>query len=227
MNNENREDDDVALSPEQMLALVQDQQRTVTGRMTGFVPWILFAWGVAWLVGFLILWWDAGQHPQNGQPTLFAGVAFAALLIAAGLISMVLGIRSGRGLRGTRDSAIVGIVFGNTWWVGSLAVVVIGQALVQAGMDTDLLAVFYPSAFIFFAGVMYIMSALIWRAYPMAVLGLWSVAMAAIGSLLPPPVNYLVYAFAGGGAFLLVAAWTAWWVHVARRRVAASEAGRA
>ncbi|REJ04253.1 hypothetical protein DY023_15225 [Microbacterium bovistercoris] len=227
MNDTSREDEDAPLSPEQMLALLQDQQRTVSGRMGAFVPWILVAWGVAWFAGFLILWWDVQQHPATVQPTLAAGIAFAALLVLAGIVSMVLGIGSGRGLRGTRDSAIVGIVYGNSWWVGSLAIVVIGQALVQQGMDRDLLGVFFPSAFSFFAGVMYIMSGLLWRAYPMVVLGLWSVALAAIGSLLPPPVNYLVFAIAGGGAFLLIAGWTAWWVHVARRRVAAAEADRA
>ncbi|MFE6997606.1 hypothetical protein ACFVAE_16725 [Microbacterium sp. NPDC057659] len=217
------EKEDVPLSPEQMLALLQDQQRTVTGRMAGFVPWILVAWGIAWLAGFLLLWIDVNQHPQDPTPSLWAGVAFAALLIAAGLVSMVLGIRSGRGLRGTRDSAITGIVYGNTWWVGSIAVVVIGQALLMRGMPEALLSVYYPSAFIVFAGIMYIMSGLIWRAYPMVALGLWSVAIGALGALLPVPANYLLFAIAGGGAYLLMAGWTAWWVHIARSRVASLE----
>lgn len=206
-----------------MLALLQDQQATVTGRMAAFVPWILVAWGLAWLIGFLVLWTDALGRPGEA-PGVAAGLTFAGLLVAAGAVSAVLGIRSGRGLRGTRESAVVGIVYGNLWWLGSLAVGVIGQALVRAGMPTQALGVFYPSAFIFFAGIMYVMSGLIWQAYPMMVLGVWSVIVAAVGAFLPQPSHYLLYALGGGGAFLIVAAWSAWWVRRAGRRVASAGA---
>lgn len=219
--------DDDALPPAEMLALLQDQQRTVTGRMAGFVPWILVSWGVAWLVGFLVLWSDAVRRPEGHPPSLPAGLVFAGMLLAAVVTSALLGIRSGRGLRGTRESAVLGIVYGNMWWLGSFAIAAIGQALSRAGMAGELLAIFYPSAFIFYAGVMYVMSGLIWHAYPMIVLGVWSVIVSAVGAFVPQPAHYLLYALAGGGAFLLVAAWSAWWVRAARRRVAAAEDRRA
>ncbi|WP_407357957.1 hypothetical protein LTA6_002463 [Microbacterium sp. LTA6] len=214
--------DDPPRSPAEMLALVDDQQRVVSGRMATFVPWILLSWGVAWLVGFLVLWFDAQQPLASWRPTLPAGLTFAALLLAAGTLSTVFGIRSGRGLRGTRDSAIIGMVYGNLWWLGSFAIMLLGQALLRAGMEESLLSIFYPSAFIFFSGVMYVMSGLIWRAYPMMLLGVWSVVISAVGALLPPPGHYMLYALAGGGAFLVTAAWSARWVIVARRRVAGS-----
>ena len=212
--------DDVPLSPQQMLALAEGQQRQVAARTAAFVPWILAAWGIAWLVGFIVLWADAGQHPDDPMPALPAGLTFAALLIAAGILSTVFGARSGRGLRGTKQSAFVGIVYGNTWWLGSIAIWVIGQGLIQGGMPEDVLVTFYPSAFIFFAGLMYLMAGLIWHAVPMLVLGIWSVILAAVGALLQHPTAFLVYGIAGGGAFLVVAAWSAWWQHGARRRLA-------
>ncbi|MGB4134928.1 MAG: hypothetical protein WA971_00060 [Microbacterium sp.] len=214
------ENEDAPLTPQQMLALVEDQQRTVAGRMAAFVPWILVAWGIAWLAGFLVLWVDASQRPGTTQPSLWAGLTFGLLLAVAGIASAVLGIRSDRGLRGTRENAIVGIVYGNLWWLGSFAIWAIGLALAKAGMPGALLGIFYPSAFIFYAGIMYVMSGLIWRAYPMMVLGVWSVVISAAGAFVPQPTHYLVYALAGGGAFLLVAGWSAWWVRAARRRVA-------
>lgn len=215
---------DAPLSPERMLALLEDQQRTVTGRMAAFVPWILASWGVAWLAGFLVLWSDASGRPAGQPPSAVAAIVFAALLVAAGAASAVLGVRSGRGTRGTRESAVIGIVYGNLWWLGSLAVWAIGQALVRAGMPADALGTFYPAVFIFYAGIMYVMSGLIWKAYPMMVLGVWSVVVSAVGAFLPPPAHYLLYAFAGGGVTLLVALWSAWWVGRARRRVAAAGA---
>lgn len=212
--------DETPLTPAQMLALLEDQQRTVAGRMASFVPWILLSWGVAWLAGFLILWVDAVPYDGPTVPGVPAGVIFGGLLAVATVVSMVLGIRSGRGLRGTRESAFVGIVYGNMWWIGSIALIVIGRALVDRGMPVALLAVFFPSAYFFYAGVMYVMSGLVWRARPMVLLGIWSVAMSAVGAFVPLPTHYLFYAIAGGGAFLLVAAWSTWWVHLARRRVA-------
>lgn len=212
--------DDVPLAPEQMLALAEGQQRQVAARTAAFVPWILAAWGIAWLVGFAVLWVDATQHPDDVMPSTAAGVTFAALLVAAGILSTVFGARSGRGLRGTKQSAFTGIVYGNTWWLGSIAIFVLGQALLLHGMSQDLLVVFYPSAFIFFSGIMYLTAGVIWNAAPTLVLGVWSVVISAVGAMLQHPLAYLVYAIAGGGAFVVVAAWSAWWQHGARRRLA-------
>lgn|SRR5690606_25965906 len=220
-------DEDTALTPERMLSLLEDQQRLVTARTAALVPWILAAWGIAWLGGFLVLWADAVQHPADWRPSILAGLVFAALLVAAGVLSAVLGARSGRGLRGTREAAIVGIAYGNTWWLGGVALFLIGQALQRFGMPQSLLAVFYPSAFILFAGLMYVMGGLIWHAAPMTVLGVWCVILSAAGALLPLPANYLAYGLGGGGAFLLAAGWSAWWLRSSRRRVSPPGRGRA
>lgn len=219
-------DNDAPLAPDRMLALLEDQQREVTARTAAFVPWILAAWGIAWLVGFIVLWSDAIGHPTDAVPAPAAGLTFAALLIAAGIVSTVFGARSGRGLRGSKRAAFIGIVYGNTWWLGSMAIFTIGWALHSGGMPEALLPVFYPSAFILFAGLMYLMGGLIWNAPPMLVLGVWSVILSAVGALIPHPTAYLVYGCAGGGAFLLVGAWSAWWLHRSRRRIAALEHSR-
>ncbi|MFT4297444.1 MAG: hypothetical protein QM582_18740 [Micropruina sp.] len=218
-------DHDTTPTPAEMLALLQNQQRSVEGKLGRFVPAILFGWGVAWLVGFLALWLADGGAAGFVLPFAVAAPLFAGLLLGAGVLSTVLGIRSGRGLRPSKESAFAGIVYGNLWWVGSLGVVVIGQALVARGMPADLLRVYYPSAFILFYGVMYVAAGLLWRALPMVLLGAWSIVVAAVAVLAPPPAHYLVCAIGGGGAFLLVAAWTQWWSRRARRGVAEAADG--
>lgn len=215
--------DDAPLSPQRMLALAEQQQLQVAARTAALVPWILLAWGTAWLVGFVVLWADARQHPDSALPSFAAGVTLGALLVVAGVVSAVLGARSSRGLRGTRQSAFIGIVYGNTWWLGGIAIVVIGQALHAKGAPVSLLTVFYPSAFILFAGVMHLAAGLIWRARPLLVLGVWSIALSAVGAVLPHPTAYLVYGIAGGGALLLAAPWAAWWRRGAGRRLAAGD----
>lgn len=202
--------DDPPLSPARALALLRDQQREVAARAAALVPAILAVWGAAWLAGFLVLWADASRHPDDWRPGATAVLLCAALLAAAGALSGLLSARSARGLRGTRTAATIGIAYGCTWWIGGAALLVIGWALVRFGMPEGLLAVLHPAAFHLFAGLMYLAGALIWRAAPMAVLGTWCVVLSAVGALVPPPGNHLLYGLAGGGAFLLVAAWSAW-----------------
>lgn len=212
-------EDEVALPPEAMLALVKDQQRSVEGQMGAFVHLILFAWGIAWLVGFGALWLIDGLGDTFSLPIEVAAPIFVVLLVAAGAVSTVLGIRSGRGLRGSKDGAFVGMIYGQSWWVGSFAIFLLGQALVFNGMDTDLLSTFYPSAYIFFAGIMYVMAAAIWRAVPMLILGGWSILVSALAPFAGVPTQYLVFALAGGGGYLLVAVWSWVWMRRARRRL--------
>src|SRR5690606_2047437 len=130
-------------------------------------------------------------------PGSIAGPVFAGLLVAAGVLSAILGIRSDRGVKASRANAFTGIVYGNTWWVGSVAIWLSGLTLVRFGMDEKLLGLFYPVLFIVFAGIMYIFAAVLWQAVPMLVLGLWSIATAIVGPLAGMPGHYLVFALAG------------------------------
>lgn len=205
------------LDPADMLALVKDQQRSIEGQRGAFVPLILLSWGLAWLVGFGALWLIDGLGDAFALPIWVAGPIFVVLLAGAGTLSTIFGIRASRGLRGGKDAAFVGIIYGQSWWVGSLAIFALGQALVRGGMDADLLRVFYPAAYIFFAGLMYVMAAAIWRAIPMLILGGWSILMSALAPFLGHPTQYLVYALAGGGGFLVVALWSWIWMRRARR----------
>lgn len=206
------------LSPQAMLDLVADQQRSVAGHMGAFVPSILLAWAVAWFGGFGALWLVDGPGGAFALPLDVAAVIFVVLLVGAGAVSVVAGIRSSRGVRTGRDSAFVGVVYGQAWWIGCLAIFGIGRALVFNGMSEDLLSVFYPSAYVFFAGMMYVVGAALWRAVPMLVLGIWTVLVSVAAPFAGSPTRYLVFALAGGAGFLVCAIWTWNWARRARRR---------
>jgi len=212
------------LDPAEMLALVEDQQSSIQGQKGAFVPLILLAWGIAWLVGFGALWLIDGPGAAFSLPIWVAAPVFVAVLVAAGVLSSVLGIRSGRGMRGGRDAAFVGMVYGQSWWVGSLAIFALGQGLVFNGMDPDLLRILYPSAYVFFAGVMYVMGAALWRAIPMLVLGGWSIVVSAVAPFFQYPNHFLVFALAGAGGFLIAAMWSWIWIRGARRRLVRARA---
>lgn len=196
---------DRPLSPEAMLALAGDQGKAVTSRLAGFVPWIVLSWALAWLFGFGALWLVDGLAPDFSLSLPVGVTIFVVLLAAAVAISMILGFRSSRGLRGNSGEAFAGIVYGCTWTVGSFAIVGFAQGLFANGMDPDLANIFYPAAFVQFAGLMYILGAALWKAVPMLICGLWTLVVGVAAPFFGYPTHYLFLALAGGGGFLALA----------------------
>jgi len=217
-------EDDEVLSPAEMLALASNQQRSMEGQVASFVPALVTMWGVVWLVGFGALWLIDGLRPSFALPLPVAVTIFVVLLVVAIVVSAVLGSRSGRGIRGDTASAFSGIVYGCTWTFGSLAIFVFAQGLFANGMDKDLANIFYPVAFVLFAGIMYIVGAAIWQAVPMLVLGVWTVIVAVIAPFFGYPTHYLVLAIGGGVGFLILGAVS--FIYLARLRRATMGARR-
>lgn len=212
--------DDTPLTPEAMLTLLEDQRRSVEGQIASFVPAIVLAWGITWLLGFGALWLIDGVRPAFALPLPMAVAIFVVLLAASIALSAVLAIRSGRGMRGNPDDAFQGAVYGMTWWVGSIAIFVFAQGLFANGMDRELANIFFPVAFVLFSGIMYILSAAMWRAVPMLLLGVWTVVVCLVAPFFGYPTHYLVLALGGGIGFLVLA--IASFIHLSRLRRAAS-----
>lgn len=215
--------DDSPLDPAAMLALMQDQQQDVQRRLARFVPWILLSWAVAWGVGFGMLWLIDGARPVVAVPVELAASVFAVLIVIAGVISGVLGARSGRGIRSSKAAAFTGTVYGITWSVGFVALFVLGAALARGGMPPELLNIYYPAVSLIFVGIMYILAGAIWRAVPALVMGGCIVLIAAIGPFFGYPTHYLVYAISGGGVFLVGTVVTAVYSRSTRLKSASDE----
>jgi len=195
-------DDDAALDPAAMLALMQNQQRSVETQMGAFVPYITLAWGLTWLLGFGALWLIDGLQPAFSLPLATAVPIFIGTILVSGGFSAWLGIRSGRGMRGNSASAFTGTVYGITWSIGATALAVFGSALQRQGMSAETANFFYPSAYVLFAGIMYIIAAAIWHAIPSLVGGCWLVVIAVAAPFFGYPGHYLFLALAGGLAFI-------------------------
>lgn len=214
-------DTDAPLDPAAMYALLQNQQRSVETQMGAFVPYITLAWGLTWLVGFGALWLIDGLGSAFSLPIAVAVPIFIATILISGGLSAWLGIRSGRGMRGNTASAFTGTVYGITWSIGATALGFFGSALQSQGMSSEIANFFYPSAYVFFAGIMYIVAGAIWHAVPSIVAGCWLVVIAAAAPLFGYPAHYLFLALAGGLAFLALSAFGA----VQQRRVRAATNG--
>lgn len=215
--------DDTALAPEQMLALVKDQQRSVEGQMAGFVPHILLVWGIAWLGGFFTLWLIDGAKPGFSIPLAVAVPIFVVFILIGIVTSAVLGARSGRGFRGNSSDTFGGIVYGFTWFAGALAIQFFAQGLLFNGAPADLMNIYYPVAYVLFTGIMYLASAAMWRAVPMLYLGGWTILVGLVAPFFGYPNHYLFLATVGSVGLFLMAIIS--YAHLARLRRAVRDAG--
>ena len=201
-------DDDKPLDPAAALALLEGQQQDFQRRLAKYVPAILLAWGIAWLVGFGALWGIDGGKPAFSVPLPVGVGIFMALMAAAIVVSAVAGARSGRGIRNSPGAQFTGKVFGITGSAGFFAIYIFAVALVVNGMDRDLMNIYYPTASGLFVGLMYVIAGAIWHAVPAIWMGVWIALVSLVAPFFAYPTNYLVFATAGGGAFLVGALFT-------------------
>ncbi|MCY7325598.1 MAG: hypothetical protein LH605_05640, partial [Microbacteriaceae bacterium] len=113
--------------------------------------------------------------------------------------SAVIGSRINRGVRGISDFA--GMVYGLSWSVCGFAFFALGAGLVFNGASSEILSVYFPSAFGLMCGTIYLGGAALWRNKGQLVVG---VALLVVSSLAPfagQPTNVLVMSLAGGAVF--------------------------
>ena len=214
------EPDDTALDPAAMMALLTKQQQSVHYQQAAFVWLIELAWGIAWGVGFLILWLIDGAKPAFSIPLPIAAVTFALLVAAAIVVSIVLGVRSSKGVRPSAASAFQGTVYGATWSVSMVGVWLFASGLQFNGMSGDLVAIFYPVAYVMMTGILFLFSAALYRAKLMIYLGSWIVLIAVVSPFFGYPNHYLFLAIAGGGALLVMSIVVARYTAGLRRKAA-------
>jgi hypothetical protein len=194
-------DDETPLDPAAMLALSTGQQQRVSSQFARPVVTMLAAWGAAWLVGFLALWLALEPEAPVSLPIAVAAPVFGILIVGAIVLSIVLGSRMSRGIRGS--SVFSGAVYGWSWSIASFAVFLIGQALVNAGMPPQLSMLYYPTTYGLVAGMLYLAGAALWNDRTQLFLGLWIIIVSVASSFAGTPANLLFMAVLGGGGFIV------------------------
>jgi hypothetical protein len=193
---------DAELTPEQSLALIQGETRSMKRLFGVQVPVYYFVWGGAWLLGYLLLWtaWPGGPAPV-AVPLAVAAPVFGALMLGAAVTSAVVGVRSNRGIKGVSD--FVGTVYGISWAVLGTAVAAIGYALVRAGISDEAAAIYYTSAYALLVGAMYLAGTMLWRSVDQLVIAVVMIAAAAVTGFFGAPGNMLAMALIAGPALLV------------------------
>lgn len=195
------------LTPAESLALIDSQRRKVH-QETDIDPRLLYgAWGTAWLVGFLLLAVSAGADPIARIPPLVVGLAFFVLLASAMVVTIVHTARAVRGIEG--DNSMAGAFYGWSWFLGFAGLAAIIVATADFVGDETVHQLLWPAGSGLITGVLYTCGSAIWREPYQFALGAWLILTTAVGALLGIPGIYWVMGLAGGGGFLLSAAWFA------------------
>jgi len=190
------------LSPAESLALIEGQRAELRRRRGVRPELILFAWGLAYLLGF------GGWYLalRGVVPAALAGVALGVLGAIALVLPIVLGVRASRGMRG--PSRTVGAMYGSAWGLAFAANSVVQSALQQQLMPSwEVSSLMWASSSLMVTGLMYLAGAMLWRDVSQYLLGAWMLASAAGSVLVGVPGNFLVLAFAGGGGMLALSAY--------------------
>lgn len=194
--------DDAPLDPRAMLDIIETEKRQYDRATTRPIPLFFLSWGIAWLVGYLLLWAaNAGDASPVRVDHLPAWIAFGALMVGAVVVSTVTGIRMNRGIRGA--SQWVGAIYGWSWMILGVAVAAIGSGLLRAGMDAELALIFFPSGYAIIVAALYLAGAMLWRSIDQLVIALIFAVAAAVSPFFGVPGNLLVLAIVGGGSLLV------------------------
>lgn len=185
--------------PAALLALIAAQRENTRRRTSPTMAVIGTAWGVAWLLGYLVLYltFDGASSPW------WAFLMFASLLVLAVVVTAVHTARRVSGLGG--DSATVGTMYGWSWIIGFIAAALIFASAARAGAGPEIMAILSNAVSALVVGLLYLAGGMLWREGRMFALGAWIALVAGLASLAGPPTTYLVMALAGGGGFLVAA----------------------
>ncbi len=200
--------DDDSLTPEQSLALIEAQRSRVEAQ-TDVNPVVLYGvWGVAWLLGFGL--WALTENDADGSrlldiPRGVVGATFGVLIVSAMAVTMWHSIRASRGLRG--EEQLRGAMYGWCWTLAFGALFVVMLGIDRAGAPQELTNLLWPLLSCLLVGVMQMMGGAVWKDVYLFGIGVWILVCTGIGGFLGLPGFNVVMALAGGGGFLVMAAW--------------------
>jgi len=196
-------DDDAPLDPAAGAALVAAQRARVAAATDVDGRLLFGVWGAAWLVGFGALYAVSGDRPLlDGDPDL-ALALFAAILVAAMVVTATHIARRSAGVHG--GSAVQGAMYGWSWFLGFVGIFALAAALTDAGADPEVVQTAMTVAPASLVGVLYMAGAAIWRDRTQFALGAWISVVTTVAALVGLPSMLAVMAVAGGGGMLVAA----------------------
>ncbi len=193
--------DDRRPTLEESRSIIAEQERTVRSTLTVDERLVYTVWGVAWGVGYLAMFLDAGDE---GRPGAVGGITFAALLVAA-IAATIVHIESrtrGTGGPDSRNSWMMGAA----WPISFIGVGLVGGAIGSAGIEGPATGIVFNAIPCLVVACLYMGNGIALNDRPQFLLGGWIVVVVSVASHLGTPDLYLAMSVLGGGGFLVTAA---------------------
>ncbi len=190
------------LSPEASLALIAEQQEAARRRLDVDPAVFLIPWGVAWLVGYglLFLRYGPDERVLVSMPGWLPLVTLYALLVAAGIFSGVAGFKAAHGVAG--ESAQRGAMYGWSWMVAFVGFGIISSRF-EPYLPEAQFGLLMGSLPVFITAILYMSGGAVWRDRHQFGFGVWLSVINALGVVAGPGWHSLAVSVLGGGGMLV------------------------
>ena len=191
--------------PAESLRLIEQERARAERNLTPDPRLFLWPWGLAWLIGFGVLFLRFGPDGRVfvDLPEWLPLALLAVLMIAAGLSSGILGARSSRDLHGPSSSQ--GAMYGITWSAAYTGVSVVLSQVTEF-LPPAQQNLMWSGASVALAGALHMAGGAVFNNRPLFLLGAWIGAVNVIGVLIGPGWHALIVSIAGGGGMLVAGA---------------------
>jgi hypothetical protein len=206
MNTQAGMKDDASMDVQQATLILRQARERAQRQLAVRRPMLFVTWGLVVLVGYGATWLSVrGQHPFHG-PTVPSIVTLAALFVVGIALTAWATDRATHGIGG--PSLLQRGTFVLALAAGASALGNFTRAVAHAGAGRPLLVLIGAAAPLLIAGLVFVARCAIYGSldWPRLALGLWLLAVAAGGAWGGPVTSLAVYALAGGGGILLMAA---------------------
>jgi hypothetical protein len=202
------DDESAPPSAAESLRLIDAQREAAVRSLSPDPRLIYWPWGLAWFVGFGLLFLRHGPHERVyvDMPSWLPLVTLYVLMVVAFVVSGVSGARANRQISG--DSSIRGRRYGLSWGLGFLGTTVICIHFSDR-LPPEEVTLLWSSASVALVGVLYLAGSAIWHSTDLLVLGVWLTISNIVGVAAGAGWHALVTSLAGGGG-LLVAGFVLW-----------------
>lgn len=199
----------VSLDPAESLRIIGEQQARTRSATVPDGRLLFGVWGLAWLVGYLTLWFSSGGKmvvfPGSAAaegPSSLAFLVFITAIALAVIFTIVHSVRRRTGTRGV--SARAGALYGWSWMIGFAAMGLVVGGLARAGASDVVIALASNAFACVVVGLLYLGGGIAFRDTRLYVLGVWILLVASLATFAGIPLTYLIMATLGGGGFLLM-----------------------
>ncbi|MGC7094027.1 hypothetical protein ACPZ19_05130 [Amycolatopsis lurida] len=140
------------LSARESLELIDRESAVVARRLHGGGEHLPAMWAVLWFLAFAT-WHLAGEGwPGPVFPLWVPGVVMTVLIATGVVVSAVVGMRSGKGVRGASSRA--GAMYGFSWMLGYAALVTVNLLVMAKGLPEELIGPLWAGTTMGLAGAL-------------------------------------------------------------------------